>query len=132
MDDDMTIKRDSRGHFLKGSGGRKPGSRNRLSSEFIEALHADFSEHGSGVISIVRLERPDIYIRVIASLLPRELRLEGTSLSDQLQSMTDDELADAIEQVRRSIAADQAEPLAIDKPRLDSDVNGNSERKSSD
>ena len=56
--------------------GRPLGSRNRLSEKFILALHDDFEEHGSAVIAQVRQERPEIYLKVIASLVPRELHFK--------------------------------------------------------
>ena len=55
--------------------GRAPGSRNKLGEAFIEALYADFREHGIGTIAKVREERPDQYLKVVASLLPRDLNV---------------------------------------------------------
>jgi hypothetical protein len=37
----------------------------------------DFVEHGSAVIEQVRQERPEIYLKVIASLVPRELHFKS-------------------------------------------------------
>jgi hypothetical protein len=48
--------------------GRPIGSRNKLNEKFILALHDDFVEHGSKVIAKVREEKPDIYLKVIASI----------------------------------------------------------------
>ena len=42
-----------------------------MSEEFINELYADWCEHGSGVLEIVRETRPEVYLRVVASLLPR-------------------------------------------------------------
>ena len=67
--------------------GRPKGSRNRLSEEFLCALHADFSEHGPSVIAKVRTERPVDYLKVIASLLPKQIEVqEGPfdGISDEL------------------------------------------------
>src|SRR6185437_4393246 len=50
--------------------GRAKGSRNKLGEAFIEAMHADFMEHGTQVIETVRVEKPDQYLKVIASILP--------------------------------------------------------------
>lgn len=55
--------------------GRKKGSRNKLGEAFIEALHDDFNEHGKQVIETVRLEKPQDYLKVIASILPKQLEL---------------------------------------------------------
>jgi hypothetical protein len=68
--------RDSKtGRFLTGNsgGGRPKGSRNKLASEFIDALASDFTEHGASAIEKVRREKPDVYLRVVASILPSQL-----------------------------------------------------------
>ena len=56
--------------------GRPKGSRNKLSEAFIAALNDDFAEHGPAVITKVRDEMPHVYLKVIASLVPKELKLE--------------------------------------------------------
>jgi hypothetical protein len=66
--------------------GRRLGSRNKLSEGFVEALFADFEAHGVEAIQRTREEKPDVYIRVIASLLPKEIKVEAVS------DMTDDQL----------------------------------------
>jgi hypothetical protein len=55
----------------------------------LEALAADFAEHGPGVIRIARIEKPVEYLKIIASVLPRELLLEQNVLSD----MSDEDIA---------------------------------------
>jgi len=45
------------------------GSRNKLNEKFILALHDDFAKHGPAVIEKVREARPEIYLKVIASIL---------------------------------------------------------------
>jgi hypothetical protein len=57
-----------------GMGGRPFGSRNRLSEIALQALGADFAEHGSAVIEQVRREKPHVYLQIVASLLPRQLQ----------------------------------------------------------
>jgi hypothetical protein len=51
--------------------GRKPGTRNRLSHAFIEAFAADFEQHGTDVIKIVRMEKPHEYLKTAAYLMPK-------------------------------------------------------------
>ena len=82
--------------------GRLLGSRNRLSEKFILALHDDFEEHGSAVIAQVRQERPEIYLKVIASLVPRELHFKS---ANAFEGMSDDELTSLLVDVRRSLSA---------------------------
>jgi len=78
--------------------GRPLGSRNRLSEKFILALHDDFEEHGSTVIQQVRQERPEIYLKVIASLVPRELHFKS---ANAFEGMSDDELTSLLVDVGR-------------------------------
>jgi hypothetical protein len=70
-------------------GGRKKGSRDRLSSAFLYELANDFEQNGAGVIKIARIEKPVEYLRIIASVLPKELVVEANALSD----ISDEELA---------------------------------------
>jgi hypothetical protein len=54
-------ERNARGQFLRGSKGgpgRPRGSRAKLGEAFVEALAADFSEHGVKAIELVRLRDP--------------------------------------------------------------------------
>lgn len=55
--------------------GRPQGSRHRLSEDFIKALADDFADHGVETIRAVREADPAVYVRVIASVLPKESTL---------------------------------------------------------
>jgi hypothetical protein len=61
--------------------GRKRGSRNKLSQSFMDALDADFEQHGVDVIVKVRVEQPAVYFKVIAALMPAKLETSHTELS---------------------------------------------------
>ena len=64
--------------------GRPKGSRNKLGEEFIQKLYADFQEHGEAAIVKVREEKPEHYLKVIAGILPKELKITNESdLSDE-------------------------------------------------
>ena len=58
--------------------GRPKGSRNKLSEEFVAEVYADWCEHGAAAIKTVRETRPDVYVKVVASLLPRQVQAEVT------------------------------------------------------
>jgi hypothetical protein len=60
----------------KGGPGRRPGSKNRITEEFLRMFAADVHEHGADVIERVRIEKPEIYLRVWADLLPRKTELD--------------------------------------------------------
>ncbi len=76
--------RDEKGRFGPGNPGKPKGSRHALGEAFVKALHDDFVEHGVDVIEKVRTEKPDQYMKVVASLLPKEFKIETTSdLTDE-------------------------------------------------
>lgn len=76
--------------------GRPKGSRVALGESFLAALHADFNEHGTKVIAQVREDKPDAYLKVIASTLPKELNVNTNALGE----MSDDELAATLAALR--------------------------------
>ena len=55
--------------------GRPKGARNRLGTQFLEALEADFNQFGSQAIALVREKKPEVYVRVVADLLPKEANI---------------------------------------------------------
>jgi hypothetical protein len=59
------------GHQSKG--GRRKHSRDRIETSMLEAIARDFEEHGEEAIRIARIERPTEYLKLVASLLPREV-----------------------------------------------------------
>jgi len=70
-------------------GGRRTGARNKLQTTLLEELAADFEEHGAGVIRICRVEKPVEYLKVIVSVLPKELIVEQSNLAE----LTDEQVA---------------------------------------
>jgi hypothetical protein len=82
--------------------GRPIGNRNKLNEKFILALHDDFVQHGAKVIEQVRKDKPDIYLKVIASILPRELHVKDGSLFD---GMSNEQLDEILGSVRTVLAA---------------------------
>lgn len=67
--------------------GRPKGSRNKLGEAFIADLYASWQEHGPETIEQVRTEKPDAYLKVVASILPKELNVRVSDLDDL--SLTD-------------------------------------------
>ena len=77
--------------------GRKSGSRNALSEAFISAINQDFVEHGVAVIKAVREDNPAAYLKIIASIVPKDLNINpGRTLED----MSDEDLLDQLEMIR--------------------------------
>jgi hypothetical protein len=79
--------------------GRSKGSRNKLGEAFVSALHDDFVEYGPATIAKVRQEDPAAYVRVCASILPKELNVRV----DQLEDLSDAELDQRIRQLATAI-----------------------------
>jgi len=84
--------------------GRPKGARNRLGTEFLEALEADFNQFGPQAIAQVREKKPEVYMRVVADLLPKEanINVEAGEAFLELRSMISDgrgdELADRVDE----------------------------------
>lgn len=69
--------------------GREKGSRNKLGEEFIKDVLADWQEHGAQAVKDTREKDPVAYVRVVASILPRDINFRVGDLED----LSDDELA---------------------------------------
>jgi hypothetical protein len=52
--------------------GRKVGSKVRLSESFLSGIAADFAKYGKDVIQYVRQTEPSTYLRIVASIVPKE------------------------------------------------------------
>jgi hypothetical protein len=59
--------------------GRPRGSRHKLSEKFILALHDSFEEHGAAVIDAVIQDNLGEYLRIIASVVPKQFGVEEGS-----------------------------------------------------
>jgi hypothetical protein len=65
------------GRFITGNngGGRPRGSRSRLGEAFVSDLYAEWQHSGAGALKTVAQEDPVQFVKVVASVLPRELEL---------------------------------------------------------
>ncbi len=55
--------------------GRPKGSRDRLTSAFINKLAVDFGRNGKKAIQRCRLADPGAYLRLVASLVPKDVHV---------------------------------------------------------
>ena len=53
--------------------GRPKGSKHKLTEQFLDAIAMDFGEHGAEAIAKVRTDDPATYLKIVRSLIPREL-----------------------------------------------------------
>ena len=115
-------EQDANGRFIagnSGNGGRPKGSRNKLGEEFLRALYADFVAHGVEAIERTREEKPDAYLKVIASILPKQLEIKESAF----EGVSDHELAALVAAAREALAAHEgdtgrAEPEAANPDKL--------------
>ena len=77
--------------YVHNPAGRPKGTRNKLSENFLHAFARDFEQHGAAVIEKVRNERPQDYLKIAASLLPKEMAIEP-SRTRSLSELSDAEL----------------------------------------
>jgi hypothetical protein len=73
--------------------GRPKGSRNKVSEKLLEALATDFDAHGKDVIEKVRADRPADYLKIVASLVPKQMEIEDLRSHRKAEDLSDDELA---------------------------------------
>ena len=79
--------------------GRPKGSRHKLGEQFVQALQADFQEHGPEAIVRVRDEQPAAYLRVIASLMPKQIEIKEGAFD----GVSDEELAALVVAARSAL-----------------------------
>jgi hypothetical protein len=96
--------RDDQGRFLTGNsgGGRRKGSRNKLTERFLDTIADDFAEHGAEAVAKVRVSDPIAYLKIVGSLVPRELIMQREeSPAINLTEVTHEELVEYINERRR-------------------------------
>ncbi|WP_374634030.1 DUF5681 domain-containing protein [Ferrovibrio sp.] len=82
--------------------GRPKGSRNKLGEDFLRELCADFAEHGRAAIEAVREKKPEVYMKVVADLLPKQIEV-----TNPVDGISDDELIAIIGELESRLAATQ-------------------------
>ena len=83
------------------SGGRAKGARNKISTAFLEELSAHFEKEGHKAIELCFHEKPIEYLKIIASVLPKEFEVTENRLAE----IPDDELEFIIQHTRRELSA---------------------------
>lgn len=98
----VPLARDATGRFLAGNGGggRRRGSRNKLTETLLSAVADDFAEHGAEALAKLRSTDPASYLRIVASFVPRELIMQREREPD-FGDMSHEEIVDFIERAER-------------------------------
>ncbi len=86
--------------------GRAKGARNRIAYKLIEALEKDFQEHGEEAVKIARIERPVEYLKIIASVIPKEFEIVDSRLNELSDEELDVFIAKLRGRLRGSVATD--------------------------
>ena len=84
--------------------GRPKGCRNKLSEQFLASLCEDFEVHGNAVLETVRVNDPSTYLRVTASLLPKQTEI---GIANGFQHLTDEQLMNKINVLSKSVGIER-------------------------
>lgn len=87
--------------FQPGNPGRPKGSRNKLAEAFTSDVLAHWEQHGPDAIHAAYQESPLGYTRMVASILPKEIKVEASPV----EALSDDELASLIHTIRTAATA---------------------------
>jgi hypothetical protein len=91
--------------------GRPKGARNKLSEEFIDALHASWQEHGRSAIEEMQKTKPGEYVKLVASLVPKDFNLNTPG--GEFDHLTDEQLVRRLK-VLSEQASDLLEELDVE------------------
>jgi hypothetical protein len=94
--------------------GRPKRTKKTLADGFLEAIRADFRAHGAGVIAEVRSEKPDQYLKIVLSVLPKDL---GANINT-LDGLSDDEIRQRIRGLEAVLRPFLQQP-DLEKPSLE-------------
>jgi hypothetical protein len=81
--------------------GRPAGSKNRINADFLRELSDHFAKEGRGAIERMCEEDPAAYVKVVASLLPKDVAISARPFA----AFSDDELLAALEMIQRYLDA---------------------------
>src|SRR3954453_16016971 len=92
--------------FQQGASGNPRGNRHRtrhlLNQEFMQALLLNFRHQGKKAIEKVARNQPAAYLKKLALLVPRELKIEQTQ---GVKAMSDEQIEAAIEVIQGMLEA---------------------------
>ena len=79
--------------------GRPKGARNKLSEAFVADVYENWLANGAGTLEQVRVDKPDVYVRVVASILPQQLNVTVNDLDE----LSDEQLDQRINALARAL-----------------------------
>jgi hypothetical protein len=90
--------------------GNRHRTRHLLNQEFMQALLLNFRHEGKKAIEKVARNQPAAYLKILALLVPRELKVEQNQV---VKGMTDEEIEEAIEAIQTMLAARAGEAAKV-------------------
>jgi hypothetical protein len=81
--------------------GRPKGSRNKLAENFLADVLKEWEAHGAVAISDMRDKNPGDFVKMVASLLPKDVNL---NITDNLSELSDDELLGQVRALTEGLA----------------------------
>ncbi|MBN9218970.1 MAG: hypothetical protein J0I79_13540 [Mesorhizobium sp.] len=71
---------------------RPKRAKKTLGDDFLAVVCADFRAHGAGVIAEVRADKPDQYLKIVLSVLPKDI----DAAINQMDTLSDEEIRSRI------------------------------------
>jgi len=95
-----------------GGPGRPKGSKNKLAESYLQDLYEHYLEEGKAAIKRVCEERPEVYIQLIARLIPKDLDIRHSGDVHVRLVQYGDERADLAESAINHLE-DQSQPRLL-------------------
>ena len=92
--------------------GRPKGARAKLEHAFLDDIAKDWKEHGKAAIVAARQDDPATYLKVVASLLPKDVNINA-DLSEAFVRMLDVISNDAARTVATGVAEQPEQPASL-------------------
>lgn len=83
--------------FKKGEGGRPKGSKNKLTDAFWNDFAGAWKKHGAAALETVATTQPDVFLKVAASVMPKEVTIE------KMDGLSNEQLERRIEQLASAL-----------------------------
>ncbi|ESY86302.1 hypothetical protein X739_13985 [Mesorhizobium sp. LNHC220B00] len=91
-----------------------------MGDDFLAAVRADFRAHGAGVLAEVRADKPDQYLKIVLSVLPKDFDVAV----NQLDALSDDEIRSRIRALENVVKPFLEEPSDLGPNRLSDAAGG--------
>ena len=93
--------------------GRPRGARSKLGEDFLQALSDDFQEHGVAAIKRVRERSPEVYLKIVKDILPREAVLMAFNIHKDMDEADPFSGDTSIEGILALVAQEAGEDAAV-------------------